>query len=141
MRVHPGRGERLAGRRFLGHRQGEQQALDGDKAIAGLLGDLLGLLENPGQLRAHIDLAGTAALYLGLAAKLGFDSHQCGLRIAAGGVDQVGAEAFLVVEEDFEQVLGRQPLMAATQRQVLRGLDKSFRPLGIFFKFHRTNLR
>ena len=129
-------GERLAGRRVRGHRQREQQPLDRDIAVAGFLGDLLGLVENPRQFGAEIDLPGAAAFDLGLLVELGIDRQQYRLRIAARGADQIGAEAFLVFEQNLEEMLRREPLMAAAQRQILSGLDKALRPLGIFFELH-----
>ena len=131
----PGR-ERLAGRRVRCHRQCQQQPLDRDIAVAGFLGDLLGLVENPRQFGRQIDLAGPAALDLGLLVELGIDREQYRLRIAAGGTDQIGAEAFLVFEQGFEEMFRRQPLMAAAQREVLGRLDKALRPLGVFFELH-----
>src|SRR5204863_6771224 len=86
--------------------------------------------------RAHIDLAGAAALDFRLLVELGIDRQERRLRIAAGGADQIGAEAFLVFEQNLEEMFRRQPLMAAAQRQILSGLDKAFRPLGIFFELH-----
>ena len=136
LRGHTAGGERLAGGRFLGQRQRQQQPLNGDKAVAGLLRDLLSLLEDPGDLGREIDLAGAATLDPRLLAELGLDGAQNGLRIAARRADQIGAEAFLVFEQDLEEMLGCQPLVTAAQRQALRRLDKSLRPLGIFFDFH-----
>src|SRR5206468_11407954 len=71
-----------------------------------------------------------------LPAELGLDRARDGRRVAARRTDQIGAEAFLVVEEDFEEMLGRQPLMTAAQRQALGRLDESLRPLGVFVEFH-----
>ena len=51
------------------HGDRQQQPLDGDEAVAGLLRDLLRRVEQPGGLRRQIDLAGTAALDLGLPAQ------------------------------------------------------------------------
>ncbi len=59
-------GERLARRRVAGHRQRQEQPLDRDIAVAGLLGDLFRLVEDARQLGAEIDLPGAAALDLGL---------------------------------------------------------------------------
>src|SRR6202035_330765 len=67
---------------------------------------------------------------------LAIDRQQDRLRVAARGADQIGAEAFLVLEQDLEQMLRRQPLMAAAQRQILGRLDKALRPFGVFFEFH-----
>ncbi len=139
LRGYAGGGERLTRRGGFVHRQGEQHTLDRDKAVACLLGDLLGLVKDAGQLRAHVNLAGAAALDLGLAVEFGLYRLQRSLGIAAGGIDQVGAKAFLVVEQDLEQMFRRQPLVSAAQRQILGGLDKSLGPLGIFLEFHELS--
>ena len=47
------------------HGQGQQQALDGDELVAGLVGDLLGGVEHARQLGRQVDLAGPAAGHLG----------------------------------------------------------------------------
>ena len=44
--VTPARGEDLAGVAVLLQRERQQQPLDGDEAVAGLLGDLLGVVEH-----------------------------------------------------------------------------------------------
>jgi len=72
-------------------------------------------------------LPGAAAFDLRLTVELGFDGEPRGLRVAAGSGNKVGAETFLVVEQDFEQMFRRQALMAAAQRQILGRLNKSFR--------------
>src|SRR5439155_16241989 len=136
LRRHPAGGKRLAGRSLLGHRQCQQQALDRDKAVASLLRDLLGLLENPRDLRRQVDLASAAALDPRLLAELGLDRTRDDLWLAARRAAQIGAEAFLVVEGDFEEMLRRQALVTAAQRQALGRLDESLRPLGIFVEFH-----
>ena len=58
------------------------------------------------------------------------------LAVAARRADQIGAQPFFVVEQDLEQMLGSEALMAAAQRQALGRLDDSFRPLGIFLEIH-----
>ena len=136
LRRHPTGRERLAGGRLPGQRQCEQQPLDGNKAVACLLRDLFGLLEDPGDLGREINLPGAAALDPRLPAELGLDGAQDGLWIAARRADQVGAETFLVFKQDLEEMLGCEALMATAQRQTLGRLDESLRPLGIFFEFH-----
>ena len=61
LRRHAGAGENLSGLAVLLHRQRQQQPLDGDEAVAGLLGDLLGLVEDAGGGGREIELAGAAA--------------------------------------------------------------------------------
>jgi hypothetical protein len=43
--------------------------------------------------------------------------------VAAGGSDQLGGEPLLVLEQDLQQVLRRQALIAAAQRQRFSGLE------------------
>ena len=64
-RIDAGLVERAAGVGRGFHGQGEQQALDRHELVAGLLGELLGGVERPRQLRREVDLAGPAAGDLG----------------------------------------------------------------------------
>ena len=106
----------LAGVAVLFKRNREQQPLDGDVAVAGLLGDLLGVVEQPrGGLR-QIDLAGPAARDLRQLAERFLDAAQRLARIAAGAVDQTGGQTLRVVKQDLQDVLGRELLMALAQR-------------------------
>ena len=136
LRRHPRSAQRVGGRRAFGQRQREQDALGRDEQIAGLLGDLLGLLEQLGQLGREIHLAGAGALDLGQLGQLRLDPGARLPGIAAGRGDQLGGLALGVVEQDLQKVLGRQALMAAAQRQRLRVLQKAPRALGIFVRFH-----
>ena len=86
-------------------------------------------------------LSGAAALNLRLLVELGIDRKQNRLRVAARGADQVGAKAFLVFEQNLEEMFGREALMAAAQCQILSGLNKAFGPLGIFFELHDGTLQ
>ena len=88
----------LGGRLAAGHGERQQQALGRDVAVAGLLGQGLGLLEETRRLRRQIDLAGAGAVDLGLLVEGGLDGPQRAGRIAAGDLDQVGGQAFLVVQ-------------------------------------------
>src|SRR4029434_6176103 len=55
---------------------------------------------------------------------------------ATSGLDQVRNHALLVVEEDLQQVLGREELVRGCQSKALRRLNKSSRPLGEFLEIH-----
>jgi hypothetical protein len=44
--------------------------------------------------------------------------------LAAGTVDQTGRQSFRIVEQDFEEVFGRELLVALTQGQRLGGLHE-----------------
>ena len=59
LRRHAGLVEDLARLRALVHGEREQQPLDGDETVAGLLRDLLGTVEHAGGARPEIDVAGT----------------------------------------------------------------------------------
>ena len=98
---------------------------------------LLGLLEQPRDLGREVDLAGAAALDLGLLGERGLDRLERTLGIAARALDQIGGQALRVVEQHLEQMLGREALMALAQRQRLRRLDEALRPLGVFLEVHR----
>ena len=59
---------------------------------------------------------------------------------AARLVDEAGAQALLVVEQDFQEVFGSELLMAFAKRQRLRRLHESARPFGVLFKVHKLSL-
>src|SRR4029079_14280260 len=42
----------------------------------------------------------------------------------------------IVIEQHFQKMIGREPLMAFTQGQRLRRLDEPPRPLGVFLEIH-----
>ena len=134
--VTPALAEDLAGLAVLLHREREQQPLDGDEAVAGLLAGLLGGVEHPRQRRIEIDLAGAAAGNLGPLGERRLDGGQRLARIAAGAVDQPRGEPFRVVEQHLQQMLGRELLMALALRERLGGLHETAGAVGIFFKVH-----
>ena len=88
-------------------REREQQPLDRDVRIAGLLRDLLGVVEEPRRGGPHVDLARARALHLGELRERGFRLGQRLARAAARAVDEPGGEPFVVVEQNLEEVLGR----------------------------------
>ena len=81
-------------------------------------------------------LAGAGALHLGLPRQLGLDRGQRRLGIAAGGPDQAGGRAFLVVQQRLQQMLGRDPLVELADRDGLGGLKEPAGPLGEFLDIH-----
>ena len=100
-------------------RQRQQQALDGDEAVAGLLGDLLGRVEDARELAA----SGRPARHpppatFGQLGERGLDRGAAPSRVAAGAVDQPGGQALVVVEQDLQQMLGRELLVALREREV-----------------------
>ena len=84
----------------------------------------------------EINLAGAAAGHFRNFGERCFGRLQGQAGLAAGTVDQAGRQPFRVVEQDFEQMLGGKLLVALTQGQRLRGLDKTPRPVGIFLEIH-----
>ena len=76
LRRDAGLGEDLAGLAVLLDRERQQQPLDGDEAVAGLLGGLLGGVEHARQRRLEIELAGAAALHLRQLGKRRLDGRQ-----------------------------------------------------------------
>ena len=53
---------------------------------------------------------------------------------------QIRGKPFLVVEQNFEYMLRRQPLLLSAQRQRLCSLYKPTRPLRVIFQFHNPQL-
>src|SRR6185312_6254114 len=68
-----------------------------------------------------------------------FHAGAHGRVFAAGGIDQPRGKAFLVVDQDLEQMLGRELLIAFAQGQTLRRLNKAARPLGEFLDIHQSS--
>ena len=81
-------------------------------------------------------MTGAGAIDLGQTVDRLFDPAARLVGLSAGGGDQVGGEAFLVVEQNLEDVFGGKALVAQTQGQGLRGLDKSAGTLGVVLEFH-----
>ena len=140
LRRDAGVGQNLGRLRSLLHRERKQEALDGDKRIARLLGDLLGVVEQARRRRRHIELPGPRPFDLGQLGEGGFDLCQRLARVPARPIDQPGGQALLVVQKHLEHVLGRELLMPLTKRQRLRGLHEPARPLGIFLQVHHLPL-
>jgi hypothetical protein len=120
--------------RFL-HRQREQQALDGDIAVAGLPGDFLGGVHDLGERLGHVELA-VAALHLRLGVERGLDAETDIARLAAGALDQRRGEALRIVDQDFQNVFGRELLMVLPERESLGRLNETTDAVGIFLKIH-----
>ena len=90
----------------------QQQPLGGDELVAGLFGNLLGLVEDASEGRVHVELLGTRAGNLGKLAKCGMDRRLRGLGAAAGPLDEACCEALRVVDENLQEMLGGELLMA-----------------------------
>ena len=118
LRRDAGVGEDLRGLGVLLDREREQQPLDRDEAVAGLLGDLLGGLEDPGERLREIDLAAAAAGHLGQRRERPLGRGKRLARAAAGALDQARRQPLGVVEQHLQQVLGRELLVAARRAPV-----------------------
>ena len=119
-------------------RQRQQQIFGGDETVARLLGDLFGIVEQLGGILRQIDLAG-AALNLRQFLQRRFDTAAHGAVIAAGRGDQARGQAFLIVNQDFEKMIGGELLVALTQGQALRRLNEAARTLGEFLDIHSAS--
>jgi hypothetical protein len=101
LRRDAGIGQDLPGLARLVHRQSEQQPLNRDKAVAGLLAGLFRGIERPRQSRIEIDLPGAAAGNLRPLVQRRLDGGQSRARVTPGAVDQPRGEPFRVIEQDF----------------------------------------
>ncbi len=117
------------------HGQRQQQIFGGDEAVAGLLGDLLGIVEQLGRVGRQIDLA-RLALDLRQLGERALDPGPHLFRLAAGRRDQPRGQALFVIDEDLQKMFGGEVLVIGAQRQPLGGLHESARPLGEFLDVH-----
>ena len=136
LRRDAGIGENFSGLGALFRSEREQQPFDGDKAVAGLLARLLGGIEHAPERRIEIDLPGAAPRNLRPLGERRLGGGQRRARIAAGPVDQARGQAFRVVEQNLEQVLGRKLLMALALRERLGRLHETAAAVGILFEIH-----
>ena len=137
LRRHAGLLERVRGFGAGGHGQRHQDALDRHEAVARLLRELLGLVEQARGFRRQEQLAGPGALDPRQPGERRLGQVERALRIAARRPDQVGREALRIVEQHLEHVLGREALMPLAQGERLRRLDKASRALRMSFQIHR----
>ena len=140
LRRDAGIGEDFSGFAAALERKREQQAFDGDEAVAGLLARFLRGLEHARQRRIEIDLAGAGAGYFRALGQRRLDGGQRLARIAAGAVDEPRGEPFRIVEQHLEQVLGRKLLVSLAQRERLGRLDETAAALGVFLEIHVASL-
>ena len=136
----PAVGQRLGGVGALGQRQRQQQALDGDEAVARLLGDRFGLVEHARRLGRHVELARALAFDLGLLGQRRLDRAMHGAGIAACGGDQVGREALRIVQQDLQEVVGKEALVPFAQRQHLGALQEAAHAVGVLLLVHHSTL-
>jgi hypothetical protein len=59
---------------------------------------------------------------------------------AASGADEAGGETFLVVEQNLQEMFGRETLMPRADGKPLRGLDEAAAPVRVFFEIHMSSL-
>ncbi len=136
LRRHAGLGQDLSGVAVFLERQRQQKPLDGDEGIAGLVGDLLRLVENPRHRGREVELARAAAGDFRHFGKRGLGRRQRIARAAAGAVDQAAGQPFRIVQQHFQKVFGCELLMPLTQGKRLRGLHEAARTFGEFLKIH-----
>ena len=137
LRRHAGSLKNLARLAVLLQREREQQALDGDETVAGLLAGLGGGIENARQSRAR-DRSGRRRRRdtFGNLGERRLDRLQSLAGIAAGAVDQACRQPFRVVEQNLEQMFGGELLMALAQGQRLGGFHETAGAVGVFLEIH-----
>ena len=128
--------EDRAGIAVFFQRQSEQQPLDGDKTVAGLLGGLFRGIERARQFGREIDLSGAAPGNFRQLVERVLGRFQNRARITPGPVDQTAGKAFAVVQQHFEHMQRRKLLVAVAHRERLRRLDETACTLGVFFNIH-----
>src|SRR4029079_12640114 len=99
-----------------------------------------GLFEDARRFGRHVDLAGALALDLGLLGKRRLDSAMDCAGVAACSIDQVGREALRIVEQDFQQMVWEETLVALAQRQHLGALQEAAHALRVLFLIHHSTL-
>ena len=123
------------------HDTGEQDPFGGDETVAGLFGQLIGGLEQALGFRSEVDLAGARSLHLRHFPQRRLERVRHLRHIAAGAGDQFGRQAFLVGQQNLEQMLGRDLLVAHADGQGLGRMNESTGAFGEPFKLHSTVLR
>jgi len=96
--------------------------------------------EHLGQRLGEVELA-VASLDLGQRLQRRLDAEARVARAPARALDQRGGEAFLVVEQHLQEMLGRELLVTGGKRRGLGRLDEAPDPLGIFLDVHEFRLR
>ena len=140
LRAYARVGQDAGSRRSLGERERQQKALGGDVAVAGLFRNVGGGIEEPRRLRREIDLACAVALYLRQRVENCLGLLQRVFRPASGSADEIGGEAFCVIQQNLEQVLRREALVAPRGREALRRLHEAARALGKLVEIHVPSL-
>src|SRR5262249_46593675 len=121
-------------------RERKQQPFDRDVAVARLFRDFLRLIEYPRQRWRQIDLTGAAARHFGKLGERRLDRRKRFARSPARAVDQAAGQALRIVEQNLEQVLGGELLVAFAQGQRLGGLNETAGAVGVFLEIHISSL-
>ena len=101
-----------------GEHQRQEQIFGGDETIAGLLGDLFGIVQQARGFLGQINLARTT-LDLGQFAQRRLRRRRAPASSrAAGGRDQSRCQTLLVIDQDLEQMFRGELLVAFAQRQI-----------------------
>ena len=140
LRRDAGARQNPSGLAVLLERECQQQTLHRDVAVAGLFRDLLGLIEHARQGRRQIDLARAAARDFGQFGERGLDRRERLARTAARPVDQSARQPLRVVEQNFEQMLGGELLLALAHGQRLGGLNETAGAVRVFLEIHVVSL-
>src|SRR5262249_57636715 len=86
------------------------------------------------------DWRGAAARPLGRLAERRPDRRKRFARSPARAVDQAAGQALRIVEQNLEQVLGGELLVAFAQGQRLGGLNETAGAVGVFLEIHISSL-
>ena len=116
-------------------RNGDQETLGGHEGVACGLRAGLRRRKDAGRFRGQVDLTG-AALNAGPARQERVDGLVDGVGSASGALDQRAREPILLLEQDLEQVFGRELLVAPGQGEALGRLDGLFGAVGILVDVH-----
>ena len=116
-------------------RERGQQAFDGDKAVLGLFGDLLGLTDDAHGGVVHVDLPRVTG-HGGVLGDGCIGRSNDLLGRPAGLDDQVAGQTFGVVQQGLQDMFGHQPLMIFADGYGLRRLNEAARPFRELAQVH-----
>ncbi len=136
----PAARERLAGGGRRGERDRHQDALDRDEAVLRLGRDRLGRIEDADGVVVPLQVLRARAADLGDLGEREVGRLRRRAGIAAGGADQVGCHALVVVEKRLQQVLGRDALVVLADCDRLCGLEEALGAVGEFLEVHGVSL-
>ena len=137
LRVHGTRIERVFCAGFH-HRQRGQHPFDRHECVARFGGDLLGLVEDLGELLVEVDLRAVAR-DLGQFGDFLVQRFAHPFRRAARAANEVGGKPLLIIKQSFQQMFGNQFLMVFPLCDRLRGLNEPTRAIREFFHVHHVS--